>query len=251
MPTRIPFAARIPSRLFALGGALLVAGASPAQAQEISFVEPAVTAHVPVALGQGPVLTQVKADLGKGFDMLRAGKQARAVEYFDRVITAFDHGLAGDGRQRLCATKTMGPTVPEGAVLVDDAVCDAHFGKGFALIDMGRGDLAEAELRTASEMEPQNAHFANEYAELYKSRRDWNTAYGLFEKAWTVADKSLGGPDADLAARALRGMGYCKAKMGDLSEARRLLEQSLTFDPGNQAARIELDHVSRMVAIGS
>lgn len=251
MPVRNPFAARIASCALAMGAGLFMTAASAAEAQDFAVLEPAGRTHTSVPMRQGPALAQIRADLGKGFDLLRSGKPVRAVAYFDRVIAAFDRDLAGDGRQRLCAASSGHEDAPRNAVLLDDAVCDAHFGRGFALIDMGRGDLAEADLRAASEMEPGNAHFANEYAELFKSRRDWETAFALFEKAWGVADKTMGGPDADLAARALRGMGYCRAKMGGLAEAKRLLEQSLTYEPDSEAARIELDHIARMAIIGA
>lgn len=205
-----------------------------------------------------PAKPEAKSDLSIGarvdqaFDLIRNGKQAKAVGLFSDVIASADRSLAGDTRMRLCRSDRNAPSAdPSGVVLVDGALCDAHFGKGYALIDLGRGDLAEGELRMAMEMAPGNAHFANEYAELFKSRREWEQGYDAFAHAWAIADKDTAGPDADLAARALRGMGYTKMQLGDLDEAARLFRQSQDFEPRSEAAKIELGNIARKQAIGS
>ncbi|MEE4450432.1 tetratricopeptide repeat protein [Novosphingobium resinovorum] len=188
----------------------------------------------------------------QGYSLLRQGKQAQAVKLFDKVIADADQRLSGDLRQRLCrGGASSGIAEPAGTVAVDSALCEAHFGKGYALIDLGRGDLAEAELRAASQMAPGNAHFANEYAELFKSRREWQQSYDLFARAWNVVDKSTTGADARVAARALRGMGFTKAAMGQYDEARTLYEQSLQYDPKSEIAQAELGNIARRKAIGS
>lgn len=194
----------------------------------------------------------VGAQVDKGFDLIRSGKQAKAVKVFDTVIASTDRNLANDSRTPLCnSDRTAARAAADRVVLVDGAVCDAHFGKGFALIDLGRGDLAEAELRKATEMAPGNAHFANEYAELFKSRRQWQESYDLFAHAWAIVSKDKDGPDAALAARALRGMGYNKIEMGDLDAAENLFRQSQEFDPRSEAAKVELGYIARKKAIGS
>jgi Tfp pilus assembly protein PilF len=192
----------------------------------------------------------------RGFGYIRAGNPEKAIAEFDAVIAASDLRYLHDPRQRLCAGGTRSDHATHaasapGAVLVDSSVCDAHFGKGFALVDMGRGDLAEHELRRATELAPFDAHYANEYAELYKSRRDWKTALALFTRAWDVAGKDPAGPDAGAAARALRGIGYSEMMLGNLEEAEKKFTQSLEFEPGNPAAGIELSYIARRKAIGS
>ncbi|QSR18130.1 diguanylate cyclase [Novosphingobium sp. KA1] len=190
--------------------------------------------------------------VSRGFDMIRAGKPGKAVKLFDSVISANEQGLTGDARPRLCLSeKASGHAAPRDAVMVSSAVCDAHFGKGFALVDLGRGDLAEAELRRATELAPDNAHYANEYAELFKSRRQFQESYDLFARAWSVVDKDTKGPDAGIAARALRGMGFNLIELGRLDEAKTMFSQSLAYDAGNAAAKTELDFIAQRQAIGS
>ncbi|MFT4056411.1 MAG: tetratricopeptide repeat protein [Novosphingobium sp.] len=218
-----------------------------------AHAEPAQPAHlVATAFQPAARLTDTRFDAAahvqQGYDMLRQGKQAQAVKLFDKVIADADQRLAGDMRQRLCRN---GGAASGATVEVDPALCEAHFGKGFALIDLGRGDLAEGELRQASQMAPGNAHFANEYAELFKSRRDWQGSYDLFAKAWAVVDKSTTGKDARVAARALRGMGFTKAAMGQYDEAEKFYDQSLQYDPKSEIARVELSNIERRKLIGS
>lgn len=226
--------------------------AAPALAESPAASGPVVQAAAIAAIAPGADVAQARADLGRGFDLLGAGRQEQAVALFDRVIAALDHRAPGDGRARVCRSGRDGAgSSGQSPVLVDGAVCDAYFGKGFALIDLGRGDLAEADLRRATEMAPDNAHFANEYAELYKSRRDWPEAYRLFARAWAVVDKAPRGPDAAVAARALRGMGFSEIGLGNYDRAEELFRQSLAFDPGSIAAKAELGHIARRKAIGS
>lgn len=188
------------------------------------------------------------AHVERGYNLLRQGKHDQAVKMFDKVIADSERQFAGDMRPRLCRSDGQDEA---GAIVVDKALCEAHFGKGFALIDLGRGDLAENELRKASQMAPANAHFTNEYAELFKSRRDWQQSYDLFAKAWAVVDKTTGGADTKVAARALRGMGFTKAAMGQFDAAKGFYEQSLQYDPGSAIARAELGNIARRTAIGS
>lgn len=206
----------------------------------------------PIAMVSSAAHAEYVGTVSRGFDMIRAGKPGKAVKLFDSVISANEQGLAGDGRPRLCQSeKASAHAVAGNAVMVSSALCDAHFGKGYALVDLGRGDLAEAELRRATELAPDNAHYANEYAELFKSRRQFQQSYDLFARAWSVVDKDTKGPDAAIAGRALRGMGFNLIELGRLEEARKMFVESLSYDPANTGAKTELDFIAQRQAIGS
>ncbi|WP_067739187.1 tetratricopeptide repeat protein [Novosphingobium naphthalenivorans] len=248
MLSRVVFAAGI---LFAVPAQ----AASVAEAAASGSIPQSVTLAVAFSHDLKPEAkfdASLSAQVDHAFDLIRSGKQAKAVNLFDKVIASADQSLAGDSRARLCRSdRTAHSVSPKQVVLVDGALCDAHFGKGYALIDLGRGDLAETELLKAMQMAPGDAHFANEYAELFKSRREWQKSYDAFAHAWAIADKDKTGPDAGLAARALRGMGYDKMQMGDLDEAARLFRQSQDYEPGSEAAKFELGNIARKQAIGS
>lgn len=230
---------------FCVLGSLLLATAAHAEApQPARLISGGLGTAARVAEARFDAAAQVQ----QGYALLRAGKQRQAVALFDTVITDADHRLAGDNRQRLC--QSAGQHIAD-TVTVDPSLCEAHFGKGYALIDLGRGDLAEGELRQASQMAPRNAHFANEYAELFKSRREWQQSYDLFARAWDVVDHAPTGKDAKIAARALRGMGFTKAAMGQYDEAEQFYDRSLQYDPRSAIAHAELGNIARRKAIGS
>ncbi len=252
--------ARIASTaLMALSGSVSLFLAGTAQASSGEADRSASIAIAPAALvaaafeHPAPKFDAAKIDAGadvqQGFNLIRRGKQEQAVKLFDKVIAQGQMHLAGDTRPRLC--RSDGGAAGDASASVDPAVCDAHFGKGFALIDLGRGDLAEAELGKAAQMAPTNAHFANEYAEPFKSRREWQKSYDGFARAWSVVEKTTTGPDASVAARALRGMGFNKAAMGQYDEAAALYKRSLQYDPKSEIAKAELGNIARRKAIGS
>lgn len=190
---------------------------------------------------------------------IKAGDPAKAVGLADRIIAGYNAQMAREpGRKAYCANgdkvihRLLEAAIRrEDAAVYPQALCDAHFFKGFALIDMGRGDLAEDELRRATELDPFEPHYVNEYAELFKSRREWQKSYDLFARAWDIVAKDKSGPDALIAARALRGMGYNKLEMGRFDEAERLFRQSQEYEPDSAAARAELAFIARKLAIGS
>lgn len=225
--------------------------AAPVHADTVS----GVAANLASQLAAAPD-AQNRQRTSKGFSLIRAGRPQQAITEFDAVIAAADRQYSRDPRPRLCAAdeakaRQFASAAGEEAVLIDPAVCDAHFGKGFALVDMGKGNLAEAELRRATELAPYEPHYFNEYAELFKSRREWQKSHALFAHAWAIVDKDKTGPDSKMAARALRGMGYTSIELGQLDEAEKLFRQSLEYEPDSEPARIELNHIARKKAIGS
>lgn len=203
-----------------------------------------------IALVSTSVHAEYTGTVNRGFDAIRKGKPEQAVRLFDTVIEQNDKMLGTDLRPRLCNSDSTAASAAADSVVISSAVCDAHFGKGFALVDLGRGDLAEAELRRATELAPSNAHYANEYAELFKSRREWQRSYDGFAHAWSVVDKQADGPDRTIAARSLRGMGYNMIEMGKLDEAESYFTQSLAYEPNSDAAKNELKFIAQRKAIG-
>lgn len=213
------------------------------------------------AAGLSPAaLAKAPADpIAPIMEQIRAGQPAKAVMLADALIADVGpkDGAAG-GSTPYCAHRGDAAGVALGAAMRREsatvypmALCDAHFLKGFALIDLGRGDLAEVELKRAIALDPLEPHYVNEYAELYKSRREWQKSYDLFAKAWGIVDKAKRGVDAPVAARALRGMGFAKIEMAQYDEAQALFRRSQDYEPDSAAARNELEYIARKKAIGS
>jgi tetratricopeptide (TPR) repeat protein len=134
------------------------------------------------------------------------------------------------------------------AVVFTFDVCDALFMKGFSLIDLNRGSEAEPFLRRATELAPANAHYLNEYAEWWKSARQWQKSYDMFSKAADLAPEQPADVRDKRHARSLRGMGFNLIEMGKLDDAEMLMNQSLKLEPESQAAKNELQYITEQRA---
>ncbi len=134
------------------------------------------------------------------------------------------------------------------AVAYPADVCAALFIKGFSLIDLGRVAEAEPFLRRASELAPANAPYINEYAEWWKSQRQWQKSYDLFARAAALAPQQPTAVRDQCHARSLRGMGFNLIELGKLDEAEVLMTESLKLEPENQAAKSELAYVAKQRA---
>ena len=200
--------------------------------------------------------TQFDAQLLEGLQLLNAGKPAAAIKIFDPIIASYDAKYGAAIAYR-CATAasakdTLADAVMSAAtaksrniVLGSEEWCTALFGKGFALIDLGKPEEAGPYLARAVEMDPLNAHFINEYAEWFKPQRKWQQSYDLFLRAWRTVDHDKKGLNRRVAARSLRGMAFNLIELGDLKEAERLYRQSLEYEP-EAAAKVqgELDYIA-------
>jgi Tfp pilus assembly protein PilF len=195
-----------------------------------------------------------KAETDVAVQQLIGGDPSRAEQAFSRIIkhyqgryrakASFRCSINAEHAKELAASLENAPGEQDIIILGPDW-CTALWGKGFTLIDLGRWNEAEPFLARSVEMAPHNAHFRNEYAEWFKSRRDWNRAFLEFSLAWDVVSHDPQGPDRTLAARALRGLGFAKIELGQLDEAEALFRKSLEFEPDSRAAANELEFIAQ------
>ncbi len=184
--------------------------------------------------------------------LLQGGKPAAAIKIFDKVIADYEARYGSAVAYRCTSADAAKETITYAAsslksskfILGSEEWCTALWGKGFALIDLGKSDEAGPYLARSVEMDPMNAHYINEYAEWFKPQRQWQQSYDLFLRAWRTVDHDNRGPHRRVAARALRGMAFNLIELGDLDEAERLYRQSLDFEP-EAAAKVqnELDYI--------
>jgi len=202
--------------------------------------------------------TDIDAHVTRMFEMIHKHDPASAIAEADIVIADYKsrfndaatiYVCAGSGPETI-ANLMIGGAAKQRTVAVSEDWCSAYFVKGYALIDLNRSDLAEPELRQATEMAPFNAHYLNEYAELFKLKHEWQKSYDLFSKALDVAPLNDESTRAAVTARSLRGMGYAKIELNELDEAERLMKQSLEFEPESAGARSELQYIARKKAAG-
>lgn len=187
---------------------------------------------------------------------VRSGNPQKAVSEADAVISSYQARYNKSDMLYYCssspaealANMATAAALKKSAVSLSSEWCDAYFVKGFALIDLHRSDLAEPELRRATEMAPFNAHYLNEYAELFKARREWQKSHDLFAKALDIAGMAPEASRNQYKARALRGMGFNKIELGKLDEAETLFRRSLEFQPNYPGALTELEYIARLKA---
>ena len=208
------------------------------------------------------------SELTEGLGLLQAGKPAEAITVMDKVIAAYQQqhptgiNLCAANMADAVKVSVLAMAVgdkqpapadgkPEHITVLGPGWCLALWARGYALVDLNQSPLAEQALAKAVEMAPGNAHYVNEYAEIFKSRREWQRSFDLFKMAWERVDHDRKSPDARIAARALRGMGYNQIELGDYKQAEKLFRQSLEYEPGSEAARRELDYIARRKATGT
>jgi len=195
------------------------------------------------------------ADLLVGVQLLQSGKPQEAEKIFSEIIAGYEKQY-GDKVIFRCANSpenTLAALIGAAAVAEKRKVvvgneewCTALWGKGFALIDLNRAAEAGPFLAKAVEMDPGNAHFINEYAEWYKSQRQFKRSHELFAQAWDTVDHDKQGPDRRVAARSLRGIAYNLIEEGDLDGAEKLYRQSLEYEPEAASGKVqpELDYIA-------
>ena len=232
-------------RLVTLAVGLVWLGSSlPAFAQQSSAVPSAAIAMEPG--------TRFDEKMLEGVNLLQSGKPAEALKIFDAVITSYEASHDSVVPFRCTSIEAAKDTISYAAnslkggkfILGSEEWCTALWGKGFALIDLGKSTEAGPYLARAVEMDPMNAHYINEYAEWFKPQRQWQQSYDLFLRAWRTVDHDRKGLHRRVAARALRGMAFNMIELGDLNEAERLYRQSLDYEP-EAATKVqnELDYI--------
>lgn len=184
--------------------------------------------------------------------LIGTGKPAEAIALLDPLIVRQEKNRASETRQVYCArglTETLlytGAAAQEkkGIVVLHRSACYTLFLKGFALIDLKRSDEAKAYFDRALAMAPSNAHFLGELAEWHKSRRDWDAAFALFQRA--EAASAFSPPDSETfdKSRAMRGQAFILVERGKLDEAEKLYRACLKLDPDDRKSKAELQYIA-------
>jgi Flp pilus assembly protein TadD len=190
-------------------------------------------------------------------DLIHDHKPSDAVVLLDKVIAANEARHQDKSQLIYCARSTAevllymaeAAAAKRDAVALDQTYCDAIFFKGFALIDLGQAAEARAYIERAVAMAPHNAYYRGELAEAYKTARDWENAYAMFEQA--AGDARGFSPEASKTfelTRALRGMGFVRSEQGRFDEAEKLFRECLQLNPNDAKAKNELAYIAQQRA---
>lgn len=228
--------------------AMLLAGAfsGPAAGQATASPKPGSNATI----AQDDEAAEIKL-IDQGVLLVQAGKPSDAILLFEQVIADENRAHASETRQIFCARSPeetvlyamMGAKDNKATLVLGRAWATAIFLKGFAYIDLGRGDESKALFDRAIALSPMDAQFLAELGEWYKTRKDWPNAYARFEQASAAAEFSPADSKSREKRRALRGMGYALSEQGRLDEAEALYRQCLQIDPTDPGAKSELEYI--------
>ena len=135
-------------------------------------------------------------------------------------------------------------TDKQAADVLSSTWADAHYMKGYALLETGRLEEAKASIESAVTLSPGNAQYLSELGHVYSLEEDWPQALEYFETAEKSAE-AFSPPEvkASELGRARRGVGYVLVELGRLDEAEDKYLQCLAADPDDVIARSELEYV--------
>lgn len=258
-------------RLIMIAGWLL-AGANLAQGAAVATgIEPAASAPQPSAsasphpgTGADTIYATDPEDAANqvafqtAISMIRQGHPELATAMLDKLIPRLEKRHAKPGRQLYCAysqTEALSYATQaavakqEAQVLHANDLCDAYFFRGYAYVDLGKRDAAEADLKRAIEMAPNNPHYLSEMGEFESRRHDWTAAMGYYERARDAATP-YAPDDAKVSelTRALRGIGYVDVELDRLDDAEAMYRRCLDLDANDQKAQRELEYVLNLRA---
>ena len=134
------------------------------------------------------------------------------------------------------------------AVVLDGALCNAYFLRGFAEIDLGKLPEAQADYDRALALSPSNPHYLNEIGQFHSRLHDWAGALGYFHRAEAAKTLAAAGRVDAEQALALRGIGYVDVELGKLDEAEAAYRRCLEIDANDQKAKAELGYVLNLRA---
>ena len=218
----------------------------------LAFLSPAFAGDPPAPRPDADEQAQV-ALLGSGLELLKQRRPADAIATsFDRIIARFGEKFGTDTR-KIYSARTMQESLfymlqaanaKQAAVVVSPVWSQAHYFKGYALVELGRLPEARASLERALAMSPMNAQYLEELGDL--SLREKNLAAALEKFQLAEEGARVYAPDATKnaeLARAWRGVGYVLVEQGKLDEAEALYRKCLELDKNDQRAAAELKYV--------
>ena len=208
--------------------------------------------------------TMQASRITEGDRLLAAKQPQQAIAMaFDPLIADYEAKYASDNIAYYCARTSVEGSAymihaaaehsrtgkGQDARLLDHLWAYGHYGKAFALIELGQLDAATAELEKALKLSPYNPQFLSQRGFLYMKQKAWQEM--LQSNLSAEEFVPLASPDdrRDIEhARALRGQGFALIELDRLQEAEAKFLTSLKLDPTSQVAREELDYIEQLKA---
>lgn len=236
----------------ALLGLLLLAGGACTPSQS---VQPQTGAGLAKQAQDASDLRNAKL-IQQAMKLIKAHKSADAIDGpLHTVISEFEAAYGTSDKTYYCARETAESLLylmtavnrKTSAIVLGPEWADAYHLEGFALIDLGRLDEAQAVLKKAVALSPENALYLSELAYTYQLQQHLATALDIYTHAEEAA-RTFSPKDVKTLAltRALRGQGFVLSDMHRLDEAESRYRASLKIDPNDEKAKHELEYITEL-----
>jgi tetratricopeptide (TPR) repeat protein len=193
--------------------------------------------------------------LQEGIELIQSKELAGAIQKFDRIIGDYDSTYRSRGDKLYLSFLSLeeflafvkGEPAPEREVVwLHPYYSQAHYYKGYALVQLEKTREAIAEIQRAIELNPMHGPFYLELAYIHARQRDFDRALSLYQKALECDFF----PQKSATAAAYRGIGYIYIESNMLAEAVRMYERSLELEPDSTIAKQEIDYIGTLRRLG-
>jgi tetratricopeptide (TPR) repeat protein len=171
--------------------------------------------------------------------------------YYDPVIAYYEgtynnehkHYFSARGMAEALLYALDGAKTRTDTVVVSRNWVEAHFVKGFALVNLGQLNAARAEFDAALKLAPHNSQVRAELGSLYNRQKDFPKALETYQRA--EQDVEFSPPEAKTLdrARAYRGLGYAYTELGQWDNAVKMYREALAIDSNDQLSLKELQYI--------
>ncbi|HEY6926189.1 MAG TPA: tetratricopeptide repeat protein [Steroidobacteraceae bacterium] len=190
----------------------------------------------------------------QGLELAAKGDREAAIhDCYDPVIAYYERTHADSHKQYFSARSTAeallyaleGAKTNTDTLVVSRNWLEAHFLKGFTLIDLRQLDAAHAEFDAALKLAPHNSQVRAELGSLYNRQGDFTKALETYQRA--VDDAEFSPPEAKTLDRvhAYHGLGYAYTELHQWDEAEKAYRKSLDIDPKNTLSLKELSYIQQ------
>lgn len=193
--------------------------------------------------------------LQEGIELIQSKELSSAIQRFDRIIGDYDTTYRSRGDKLYLSFLSLeeflafvkGEPPPEREVVwLHPYYSQAHYYKGYALVQLEKTREAIHEIQRAIELNPMHGPFYLELAYIHARQRDFDRALSLYQNA---LDRDFF-PQKSATAAAYRGIGYIYIESNMLAEAVRMYERSLELEPESSIARQEIDYIGTLRRLG-
>jgi tetratricopeptide (TPR) repeat protein len=195
--------------------------------------------------------------LSAGRRLLGQGNPVEALrKSFDVVARRLDARHSGSSDTLYCARGPaetlyylgLASAEKRGASVLAPTWSDAHYLKGYALLELGRLAESREALERAVALSPGNSQYLSELGYTYQVEKNWSESLATYTAAESAAEMSPDEVRESDASRAMRGQGFVLVELGRLDEAEAIYRKAIATDPGDQHSAGELQYIERLRA---